>query len=44
MLEAFKQYKQECEERAFPATGQTYAISEEVMQALFETELEEVRR
>jgi 3-methyl-2-oxobutanoate hydroxymethyltransferase len=44
MLEAFKQYKQECEERAFPAAGQTYAISEEVMQALFETELEEVRR
>ena len=44
MLEAFKQYKQECEERTFPAAGHTYAISEEVMQALFEMELEEVRR
>ena len=44
MLEAFKQYKQECEERTFPAAGQTYAISEDVMQALFEMELEEVRR
>ena len=40
MLEAFKQYKQECEQRSFPAAGQTYAISEEVMQALFETELD----
>jgi 3-methyl-2-oxobutanoate hydroxymethyltransferase len=44
MLEAFKQYKHECEERTFPAAGQTYAISEDVMQALFEMELEEVRR
>ena len=44
MLEAFKQYKQECEQRSFPEAGQTYAISEEVMQALFETEIEEVKR
>ena len=41
MLEAFKQYKQECEERSFPEASQTYAISDEVMQALFE--VEEVR-
>lgn len=38
MLEAFKQYKQECETRAFPASVQTYAISDEVMEQLFETE------
>ncbi len=42
MLEAFKQYKQECENRSFPEASQTYAISDEVMQALFE--VEEVRR
>ena len=28
MLEAFKQYKQECETRAFPASVQTYTISD----------------
>jgi len=39
MLEAFKQYKQECESRSFPEAGQTYAISEEVMQELFEPEM-----
>ena len=39
MLEAFKQYKQECESRSFPEVGQTYAISEEVMQELFEPEM-----
>lgn len=38
MLEAFLQYKQECESRSFPQAGQTYAISEEVMDELFETE------
>lgn len=38
MLEAFKQYKQECETRAFPASVQTYTISDEVMEQLFETE------
>ena len=44
MLDAFRQYKQDCELRTFPAEGQTYAVSDEVMQALFETELEGVRR
>ena len=33
MLEAFKQYKEECASRAFPEASQTYAISDEVMQA-----------
>ena len=42
MLEAFKQYKEECANRSFPEASQTYAISDEVMQALFE--VEEVRR
>ena len=42
MLEAFKQDKEECASRAFPEASQTYAISDEVMQALFE--VEEVRR
>ena len=42
MLEAFKQYKEECASRAFPEASQTYAISDEVMQALFE--VEEVKR
>ena len=42
MLEAFKQYKEECASRSFPEASQTYAISDEVMQALFE--VEEVRR
>jgi len=42
MLEAFKQYKEDCASRAFPKASQTYAISDEVMQALFE--VEEVRR
>jgi len=34
MLEAFKQYKTECEQREFPGEGQTYAISDEVIEAL----------
>ncbi len=34
MLEAFKQYKQDCEQRTFPDASQTYAISEEVLQKL----------
>ena len=42
MLEAFKQYKQECANRSFPEVSQSYAISDEVMQALFE--VEEIRR
>ena len=39
MLDAFKQYKQECEQRSFPAESQTYAISDDVMQELFEVEV-----
>ena len=39
MLEAFKQYKQECAECSFPGASQSYAISDEVMQALFEVEV-----
>ena len=39
MLQAFKAYKQACENRSFPEAGQTYAISEEVMQELFEPEM-----
>ena len=42
MLEAFKQYKEECANRSFPEASQSYAISDEVMQALFE--VEEIRR
>lgn len=34
MLEAFKQYKQDCEARTFPAENQTYAISDEVLERL----------
>lgn len=42
MLEAFKQYKQECEERTFPEESRTYAISEEVLEELFQLELAEL--
>ena len=38
MLEAFKQYKEECEQRTFPAADKTYDISDEVMEKLFEPE------
>ena len=34
MLEAFKQYKLDCEARTFPAENQTYAISDEVLERL----------
>jgi 3-methyl-2-oxobutanoate hydroxymethyltransferase len=34
MLEAFKQYKQDCEARTFPNENQTYAISDEVLEEL----------
>lgn len=34
MLEAFKQYKQDCEARTFPAENQTYDISDEVLEEL----------
>ena len=36
LLEAFKQYKKECGERSFPEVSQSYGISDEVMQELFE--------
>jgi 3-methyl-2-oxobutanoate hydroxymethyltransferase len=39
MLEAFKQYKQECEDRTFPDEDRTYTISEEVLEELFQPEL-----
>jgi 3-methyl-2-oxobutanoate hydroxymethyltransferase len=39
MLEAFKQYKQECEDRIFPEDNRTYEINEEVLQELFQPEL-----
>ena len=42
MLEAFKQYKQECEERTFPEESRSYAISEEVLEELFQLELAEL--
>ena len=38
MLEAFKQYKQDCEERSFPEAEQANAISDDVMEKLFEPE------
>ena len=34
MLEAFKQYKQDCEARTFPGEDQTYDISDEVLEEL----------
>ena len=34
MVEAFKQYKQDCENRTFPSKEQTYSISEEVLEQL----------
>ena len=36
LFEAFKQYKKECGERSFPEVSQSYGISDEVMQELFE--------
>ena len=39
MLEAFKQYKDECEQRTFPEDNRTYEINEEVLQELFQPEL-----
>lgn len=39
LLEAFKQYKKECGDRSFPELSQSYGISDEVMQELFEPEL-----
>lgn len=34
MLDAFRQYKHDCEERTFPAEDQTYALSDEVLKQL----------
>ena len=39
MLEAFKQYKEECGQRTFPCEGYTFAIDEEVLEELNKTEL-----
>lgn len=35
MLEAFKQYKDECERRVFPADGNVFSISDDVMRKLY---------
>ena len=40
MVDAFKQYKQECENRTFPGEAQTYSISEEVLEQLKKDESE----
>lgn len=34
MVDAFKQYKQDCENRTFPSESQTYCISDEVLEQL----------
>jgi 3-methyl-2-oxobutanoate hydroxymethyltransferase len=39
MLQAFKEYKQECELRTFPESNRTYTIKEEVLEELFQPEL-----
>lgn len=39
MLQAFKEYKQECELRTFPENSRTYSIKEEVLEELFQSEL-----
>ena len=39
MLEAFKQYKTDCEQRSFPAEEQTYAISDEIIEKLLITDI-----
>ena len=35
MLEAFRRYKEDCEQRAFPADAHTFAIDDEVMKRLY---------
>lgn len=35
MLDAFKQYKEECEQRAFPTESNKFSISEEVLEKLY---------
>jgi 3-methyl-2-oxobutanoate hydroxymethyltransferase len=39
MLEAFKQYKEECGQRTFPCEGYTFAIDGDVLEELNKTEL-----
>lgn len=39
MLQAFKEYKQECELRTFPENSRTYSIKEEVLEELYQPEL-----
>ena len=39
MLQAFKEYKQDCELRTFPENSRTYSIKEEVLEELFQSEL-----
>ena len=39
MLQAFKEYKQDCELRTFPENSRTYSIKEEVLEELFQLEL-----
>lgn len=39
MLQAFKDYKQDCELRTFPENSRTYSIKEEVLEELFQPEL-----
>jgi 3-methyl-2-oxobutanoate hydroxymethyltransferase len=34
MLEAFRQYKEDCEQRTFPSADKTYAFEEDVMEKL----------
>ena len=35
MLQAFRQYKEECEQRTFPAEEQTFKISDDVLEKLY---------
>lgn len=35
MLDAFKQYKEECEQRLFPAVGNTFTISDDILGRLY---------
>lgn len=35
MLSAFKQYKEDCEARSFPAKEQTFSISEDILEKLY---------
>lgn len=36
MLQAFKQYKEDCEQRSFPSDAHTYSTNDEVMEHLFD--------